>query len=210
MRARLSAKPPDLARIRLVAGADVSFDRGEDRMFSAVVVYDLGKREIVETKTASRIVAFPYVPGYLSFREGFPLVAAFGKLKRTPDAAVFDGQGIAHPRGFGLAAHIGVALDIPTVGCAKSVLVGAHTEPPDKKGAYSPLVYDGKTVGAALRTRENVKCVFVSPGHRMDLDSAVAIVLAATGRYRLPEPIRAAHKACNELRRSRGRGSGAK
>ncbi len=147
--------------------------------------------------------AFPYVPGYLTFREGPAVLAAWKKLRRRPDAMLFDGHGIAHPRRFGIASHIGVALSIPSVGCAKKRLVGEHREPGQERGDWVPLTADGETVGAVLRTRPGIKPVFVSPGHLADLASSIDLVLRFCSRYRLPDPARRAHQLTQEIRRGK-------
>jgi deoxyribonuclease V len=139
------------------------------------------------------------VPGYLSFREGPLLLRAFGRLRRMPDLVLFDGQGIAHPRGLGLASHMGVLLDLPSVGCAKSRLVGEHGEPGRRRGDWTPLYLDGRRVGAVLRTRDGVKPLWISPGHRVGLRQAVKLALACC-RTRVPEPIRLAEQVVNRLR----------
>lgn len=194
LRPRLVAAPlPE--RPRLVAGADVAYSRRTHRVYAAVVVVELPSLETVETVGVARAATFPYIPGLLSFREVPPLLDAFERLSRVPDVLVFDGQGLAHPRRFGLACHAGLLLDTPSVGCAKTRLVGEHDAVPDRRGASVPLRLEGETVGAAVRTREGVKPVFVSPGHRADTRSAVALVLALAARYRLPEPQRRAHHA---------------
>jgi deoxyribonuclease V len=150
--------------------------------------------EIILTEYAFGIaeVSFPYVPGFLSFREGPAIIKALKKLKVNPDVVLFDGQGIAHPMGLGIASHIGVIIKTPTIGCAKSRLVGEYNEPRFEKGNWTPLKYNGKDVGAVLRTRYRVKPVFVSPGHLIDLKTSIEIVLACTGKYRIPEPLRSA------------------
>jgi len=140
------------------------------------------------------------VPGYLSFREAPAVIAAFEKVKSRPDVMILDGQGIAHPRGLGLASHVGLLLGLPTVGCAKSLLVGEHIPVPPEKGASAPLIYKEKEVGKVLRTRTNVKPVFVSPGHMMDIKHAAEFVLRCCPRYRLPEPTRQAHHLVNRIR----------
>jgi deoxyribonuclease V len=154
---------------------------------------------VVEVATASGRPAFPYVPGYLSFREGPLLLEAFGRLRLQPDLCLFDGQGLAHPRRFGLACHLGVLLDLPSVGCAKSLLVGEYREPGAKRGDWSPLRLDGRMVGAVLRSRDSVNAIFVSPGHRITLRGAVRWVLACS-RARVPEPIRLAEQVVNRLK----------
>ncbi len=202
LRARLRLEP--LRReVRLVAAADVAYSRPTHRMYAAVVVVRLAGFEVVETATAYQLARFPYIPGLFSFREVPPLVGAFARLKSRPDAVLFDGQGLAHPRRLGLACHAGLLLATPTAGCAKSRLVGEHGPVPDEEGGRAELVHDGAVVGAVVRTRANVSPVFVSPGHLMDVDSAVELVLQATGRFRIPEPLRLAHGATRVLMRQK-------
>ncbi len=189
----IADQPLPLESIRLVAGVDVSVK--DDRSRAAVVVLRFPALDVVETVTAERPTTFPYVPGLLSFREGAVILDALGGLTSTPDAFLFDGQGTIHPRRLGIACHIGLFLDAPAVGCAKSLLVGHHATLPADKGAWVPLLDRGEVIGAALRTRANVKPVYVSVGHRAALDDARALVLACATRCRLPEPLRAAHKA---------------
>jgi deoxyribonuclease V len=159
---------------------------------------------LLEEATFSTRVSFPYIPGLLTFREGPPLMAAFAKLHKTPDVIFFDGQGIAHPRGIGLAAHLGLLLDRPAIGCAKSRLVGSHAPVGDNRGDWTELIHQDRQVGAVLRTRERIKPVYVSQGHRIGLERAVALVLACCRGYRIPEPIRRAHLAVNRLRMEEG------
>ena len=187
----------------LIAGADVSYGRGSDLFFAAVVLLTYPELETVEERYAVEKAPFPYIPGLLSFREGPALLKAFAGLERNPDLIIFDGQGIAHPRGFGLASHLGLFLDVPAIGCGKRRLVGCHGEVGNSRGDHVPLVFDGRTVGAVLRTRPGVKPVFVSPGHRIGLDDSVEAVLNCCRGCRLPEPVRKAHRAVNRLRRSR-------
>ena len=144
---------------------------------------------------------FPYVPGLLSFREAPAVLEAWALLKANPDAVMFDGQGIAHPRRFGIASHMGLWLEKPTLGCAKSVLVGQYEEPAPERGARTPLVDKGEMIGAALRTKDRTQPIFVSAGHRMDLETAVKLALRCNGGYRQPEPTRRAHLLVNALRR---------
>ncbi len=191
LKERLILTPPKKA-IRLVAGADCAFQPDSDRLVAAVVLMRLPGLEIVETAVAIRPAPFPYVPGLLSFREGPALLAAFARLKRRPDAILIDGHGIAHPRGFGLAAHIGMWLDLPSVGCAKRRFVGTSRMPGPKIGDASPIRHEGRTVGFAIRTREKANPVFVSPGQRADLDFARRLVLDCVRGHRLPEPTRLA------------------
>jgi len=157
----------------------------------------------VEVKTAKKRICFPYIPGLLSFREGPAIIEAIKKLSVKPDVFIFDGQGIAHPRGVGIATHVGVLLGISTIGCAKSVLCGTYKEPGIEKGSWTPLIYNGKKVGVALRTRSGVKPVFVSVGNKIELGQCIEIVLNCCTKYRLPEPIRKAHAvAGEEMRKS--------
>lgn len=203
LRRRVREEP--LARpVRLVAGVDVSFDRRSPLLYAAVVVLDAASLEVVEVAAARREAGFPYVPGYLSFRELPPLLAAWERLERAPDLVVCDGHGRAHPRRFGIACHLGVLLDRPTIGCAKSRLVGEHREPGARRGASVALRHEGEVVGRVVRTREGVRPVYASVGHRVTLADAERWVLRLAGRYRLPEPVRAAHAEVNRLRRSAG------
>ena len=178
----------------LVAGIDVGLEDGGRITRAAVAVLGFADLELVESALARRPTAFPYVPGLLSFREIPAVLDALAALACTPDLLLADGQGLAHPRRFGLACHLGWLLNTPTVGVAKSRLLGEFTSPPDQRGAWAPLLDRGDMVGAAVRTRRGVKPVFVSPGHRVDVASAVRLTLACTDRYRLPEPSRAAHR----------------
>jgi deoxyribonuclease V len=198
-RVRTSGGP---RRVRLVAGADLAYLGDGSRAWAAVVLWSPADGAVVETVTVSGRPGFPYVPGYLSFREGPLLLRAFKRLQRVPDLVLFDGQGIAHPRGLGLAAHLGVLLDLPSVGCAKSRLVGEHDEPGPHRGDWAPLLLEGRRVGAVLRTRESVKPLWISPGHRMGIPQAVRWALACC-RTRVPEPIRLAEQAVNRLKAGR-------
>jgi deoxyribonuclease V len=178
--------------IGLVAGADVAFSREHERFFATVIVLTFPGLEMVEEVSAWVRPTFPYVPGLLSFREGPVLVNAFLKVKSKPDVVIFDGQGIAHPRRFGLAAHMGLWLGIPTVGCAKSRLVGEHEQPGKLKGQSVQLLDDGEKIGEVLRTRDGVRPVYVSPGHLADFKTSTQLVLRCCTKYRLPEPTRLA------------------
>lgn len=193
----------EIGPLRRIAGADVSYDRGSPVMFAAVVVLDAESGVVLERASAVRRVRFPYVPGYLSFRELPPLAEAFARLSAPPDLVLCDGHGRAHPRRFGLACHLGVALDLPAIGCAKSRLVGTHREPGPRRGARVRLVDGDETIGAVLRTRDAVKPIYVSIGHRVSLDTAVCLVLGLCRGRRIPEPVRAAHDEVNRLRRER-------
>ena len=191
--------PLDLSGVRYVAGADVS-TRG-DEGYATVAVLSFPGLEVVEVAWHEAPLSFPYVPGLLAFREIPPVVGALEKVETPVDAIVFDAQGLAHPRGLGLASHLGLFLEVPAVGCAKSRLVGEHEEPDEEKGSTADLVHRGRIVGKVVRTRRGVSPVYVSVGDKVDLDSAVDLVLACCTRYRLPETTRAAHDAANRLRR---------
>ncbi len=187
-------------KLKKIAGADISYSKNDDLFFAAVVVLDAATLETIEESSCIERVSFPYIPGLLSFREAPVLLKAFEKIRCKPDAVIFDGQGIAHPRRMGLASHMGLFLDIPSLGCAKKKLVGDFTEPGIKKGNYSELVHRGEKIGAVLRTKDKVKPVFISPGHRIGFDRAVETALACCDGYRLPEPTRQAHLLVNRLR----------
>lgn len=181
------------ASLRLVAGLDLAFSVDGGRCVAGAVVCELATLEVVETSVAWRPVRFPYVPGLLSFREAPAVLAAIRRLRLEPDVFIFDAQGLAHPRRFGLASHAGLLMDRPSIGCAKSRLCGAHDEPAPAAGSWTPLMHNGQRVGAALRTRPNVKPVYVSIGHRATLETAISLVLRCVTSYRLPAPTRLAH-----------------
>ena len=216
-------KPP-----RLIAGLDCAFSKDGKRIIAAVVVLKNSNTqkglwessaapgfETVETTSAVQEVSFPYIPGLLSFREAPVCIAAVEKLKNEPDVFIIDGQGIAHPRRLGLAAHLGLFFDKPTIGCAKSKLTGAFDEPPPQKGAYSllkdkkrrknetrpePRATNDETIGAVVRTRSNVEPVFVSVGNKCLLKDAIKVTLDCTTKYRIPEPTRLAHQLVGKIR----------
>ncbi|MHC4148165.1 MAG: deoxyribonuclease V [Planctomycetota bacterium] len=188
-------KPP-----KIIAGLDCALSKNGQKIIAAVVVLKLPDFELVETTSAVRKLTFPYIPGLLSFREAPACLAAVEKLKTEPDLFIVDGQGIAHPRRLGLASHLGLFFDKPTIGCAKSRLIGTFEEPPPQKGSYSPLKDKGDTIGAVLTTRDNVKPLFVSVGNRCRLDDAIKWTLKCTLKYRLPEPTRLAHQSVTRLR----------
>ena len=186
---------------KLVAGVDVSVSPGRWKQATsqaAVVVFDYQSLEPLEVATASMPAPFPYVPGLLSFREIPVLLAAFAKLQSAPQLILVDGQGFAHPRRMGLATHLGLLLDVPTIGCAKTRFVGTHDEPADTAGSYTDLVDDKvhphETIGAVVRTRTAVKPMYISPGHLIDTPTAIDRVLWLCAGYRLPEPTRRAHQ----------------
>jgi deoxyribonuclease V len=200
LRAQVRVEPLK-RRIETVAGADISFNKFEATVYAGLVVLRLPTLEVVEEVGVVSETQFPYVPGLLSFRETPSVLEAWAKLQTEPDAVMFDGQGIAHPRRVGIASHVGLLINRPTFGCAKSVLVGKYEEPPTERGAWTPLVDKGETVGAALRTKTKVQPIFVSPGHLIDLAGAIDLTLAFDGGYRQPEPTRRAHLLVNALRR---------
>ena len=189
-----------LPTVRLAAGADVSYEKRDNRFYAAVVVMSVPELEIVEEAWAAGVATFPYIPGLLTFREGPVLVRAFERLRTRPDLVIFDGQGVAHPRGVGLAAHMGLLLEVPSIGCAKTRLCGEHGEVAGPAGSRTELRLDGRTVGLVVRTRAGVKPVFVSVGHRISLGSAAEWVLRTCRGCRLPEPTRQAHLLVNRLR----------
>jgi deoxyribonuclease V len=187
--------------LRTVAGVDVSYEKHGDLFFAAVVVLSFPELEPVEEAFAAGRVTFPYIPGLLSFRELPVVLEAFRSLRTVPDAVLVDGQGIAHPRRLGIASHLGLWLELATVGCAKSRLCGEHPPPGTRRGDQVPLTLDGERIGTVLTTRDRVKPLFVSPGHKTDIAAAAELALACTRRYRMPEPTRLAHHLTNKLRR---------
>ncbi|MBI3483552.1 MAG: deoxyribonuclease V, partial [Acidobacteria bacterium] len=194
--------------VRLVAGADVAFDfRGggtsQGQALAGVIVYSFPELREIERAWAERPLEFPYLPGLLSFRELPALLAALAKLRAEPDVIFCDAQGYAHPRRFGLACHLGVLLDRATVGCAKSRLIGKHKEPGRAAGSWSALQDAGETIGAVVRTRTDVKPIYVSPGHRVSLPSAIALALAVCDGYRIPKPTREADHFVEQLKKRR-------
>jgi len=193
----LITEPLAIESIQHVAGVDVSVKNGISQ--AAVVILTFPELQVVEVQTAAMPTPFPYVPGLLTFREGPALAMAFAQVQQTPDALIFDGMGRIHPRRMGIAAHFGLWLDLPTIGCGKTHFIGDYAEPEAEKGAFSPLHHKGEQLGVVLRTRTNVKPVYISPGHRSDIDSARDLALRCTPKYRLPEPIRQAHNAAGKI-----------
>lgn len=178
----------------LFAGVDLAFTRDGDQCIAGVVVWDPRSDSIVEQRVLRRSVRFPYVPGLLSFREAPAIIAVLRRLRSTPDVFLFDGHGFAHPRRFGLACHVGLLIDRPSVGCAKSLLVGSYDMPPTSAGSMTLLTHHGQPIGRVVRTRDLVKPIFVSVGHRISLDVACRVTMAACRGFRLPEPTRLADK----------------
>ena len=190
--------------IRFVAGLDGAFSRDGTQCIAGVVLWDLLEKRVVEQHTACRKLEFPYIPGLLSFREIPAWTAALRKLRRQPDLLMCDGQGLAHPRRFGIASHLGVLCRMPAIGCAKSRLVGTHKVPPVRRGGRAPLLDQDEVIGTVLRTQTGIRPLYVSIGHLFDLTSAEEIVLACALKYRLPEPTRLADRLVAEARRVGG------
>ncbi|GAG63035.1 unnamed protein product [marine sediment metagenome] len=186
------------SKIDKIAGADVSYYK--NKMIAGIVILKFPQLKIIERQSFISSINFPYIPGLLTFREGPSLLAAFKKIKNEPDIILFDGQGIAHPRRMGIATHLGLFLDKPTIGCAKSRLSGKYASVGEEKGDYALLKEGEEVLGAVLRTRRKVKPIFVSPGHKIDLSNSIEIVLKCTEKYKLPIPVREAHLFVNQLK----------
>lgn len=188
--------------IKYIAGCDVSLNMFQKDIYAGIVVFTYPQLIFVEKSLVKSGTDFPYIPGLLSFREIPALMECFKKLKIKPDLIMVDGQGIAHPRRLGIASHLGVLIDTPTIGCAKSVLVGSYDEPANTIGAHSDLCdkMTNERIGAVLRTKENVKPMIISPGHLVTHDESVELVMKCVRKHRLPEPTRLAHLAVNEFR----------
>jgi deoxyribonuclease V len=201
---RLQINHP-LRRWTIVVGADVSYNLYSNTIFAAAVVWRASDNAVLETRSAVRETSFPYRSGFLSFREAPALLAALRLVRHQPDVVVLDGQGIAHPRRMGLASHVGLFLDVPTIGAAKSRLAGRFDEPGPIPGDRSPIELGGELVGMALRTRHRSAPLFVSPGNGIEVGSAVEVVGACLRGYRLPEPTRLAHEAVNAIRHRHAR-----
>jgi deoxyribonuclease V len=189
--AKMRVEPLDLLP-RFVAGADAAFSTDKKSVLAAAVIYDRIEKRIIEIAHATRPVEFPYIPGFLSFREGPTVLDAVRKLKHEWGVICFDGQGYAHPRRCGIATHLAVTLDRPGIGIGKSRLIGTFTDPAENAGSSSPLMDGKEQIGLVLRTRDGVNPVFISVGHRIDLPSAVKLTLACLCKYRIPEPTRQA------------------
>lgn len=192
----------DFQKIRIVAGVDLSLDDEKGIGYAGVVLFEFPSLVEVGRVQAAAPLTFPYVPGLLSFREGPVLLKAFQKMKVKPDLILFDGQGTAHPRRFGIASHLGLILDLPSIGCAKSLLCGTHEEPGLKRGSWSPILEKGETIGAVVRTRDGVKPVFVSIGHRVGLKTAIEIVLKCHDGVRIPKPTRVADQFAGSIKQT--------
>ncbi|MCK4967163.1 deoxyribonuclease V, partial [bacterium] len=187
--------------IERICGTDVSYEKHTNMLFAAAIILTYPDLAVVEEQTAVMESTFPYVPGLLSFREIPALIKAFDKVKNIPDVVICDGHGSAHPRGFGLACHLGVILELPTIGSAKTILCGKYTEPGKERESYSEIINKGKNIGTALRTRRNVNPVFVSQGYKIGIDFAREVILTCSPRFRIPEPIRKAHTLVNRVRK---------
>lgn len=184
-------------QVNLVAGVDVAYAKESDKLVAAIVILNAATLEVIETTTAEDTAQFPYIPGLFSFRELPPLIKAFANLKNTPDLVVCDGQGYAHPRRFGLACHLGIIFDVPTIGCGKTRLLGEHQEPDAERGAVAPLIDNGEVIGNVLRTQTDINPIYVSIGHRISLTTACDWILRLSPKYRLPETTRQADQLVN-------------
>ena len=204
LREQLVLRPPPGLKVERIAGADISTEKGKDTGFGGFVVLDVETLAPVAQSGAAVTLHFPYVPGLLSFRELPIIAAAWERLTVRPDVVIFDGQGTAHPRRMGIACHGGLLFGVPSIGCAKSLLVGTHGPLGEARGSTAPLMHKGEVVGMAVRTRKGVQPVYVSPGHLMDLPTAVELVLKVSPKYREPETTRHAHRLVNALRRADG------
>ncbi|WP_171441832.1 deoxyribonuclease V [Myxococcus xanthus] len=204
LREQLVLRPPPGLKVERIAGADISTEKGKDTGFGGFVVLDVETLAPVAQSGAAVTLHFPYVPGLLSFRELPIIAAAWERLTVRPDVVIFDGQGTAHPRRMGIACHGGLLFGVPSIGCAKSLLVGTHGPLGEARGSTAPLMHRGELVGMAVRTRKGVQPVYVSPGHLMDLPTAVELVLKVSPKYREPETTRQAHRLVNALRRADG------
>lgn len=191
----------NLSEIRLIAGADIACDADSGRLFAAAIVYTFPELKEIERKGAEELLTFPYVPGLLSFREAPALISVFSKLENEPDLVIFDGQGIAHPRGLGIASHLGLFLDKPTIGCAKSFLYGEYKAPAAKKGSASPLLSKkGKRIGSVVRAIDRGRPLFVSPGHKVSVATSLRVILKCMDGYRVPKPTREADRLAAKVK----------
>jgi len=189
------------SRIRTIGGGDVAYSKDGYLLFGAIAVLSFPELEILDRATADGKIPFPYIPSLLSFREGPILIRAFQKLRLKPDMMIYDGQGIAHPRGVGLASHMGLWLDLPSIGCAKTPLLHEFISPGPSRGSFEWIRREGKKVGAVLRTRDHIKPLFISPGHRIDLSTSNQLILESCKGFRFPEPLRKAHQLAERVAR---------
>jgi deoxyribonuclease V len=188
--------------VRTIGGGDVAYSKNENLLFGSIAVLSFPDMEILEVATTDGKISFPYISTLLSFREGPILIEIFKRLKIKPDVMIFDGQGISHPRGMGLASHVGLWLDLPSIGCAKTPLLNEFSLPGLSRGDFEWIRREGKKVGAVLRTKEKVKPLFVSPGHRIDLPTSIQLILGSCRGFRIPEPLRYAHRLAKSLEHS--------
>ena len=187
------------SEVRTIGGGDVAYSKNQNLLFGAIVVLSFPDMEILNTATAEGKVSFPYIPGLFSFREGPILIKTFQKLKLKPEIMIYDGQGIAHPRGMGLASHMGLWLDRPSIGCAKTPLLPGFISPGPLKGSCEWIQKEGKKAGAVLRTKHGVKPLFVSPGHQIDFSTSNKLILESCKGFRFPEPLRKAHQLAERV-----------
>ncbi|MEO5909804.1 MAG: deoxyribonuclease V [Pelobium sp.] len=186
--------------IKLIGGADISFNKHEDQVYAGIIVLEYPSMKIVSKTALTAIAKFPYISGLLAFREIPALLKVWEQLKQKPDVMILDGQGIAHERRMGIATHFGLLTDIPAIGCAKSKLTGNFNQPENKHFASSPLLYQSETIGFALRTKINCNPIYISPGHKISLEQSLEVVKNCSLKYRIPEPTRLAHLLVNEAR----------
>ncbi|GAB1421879.1 deoxyribonuclease V [Anaerolineales bacterium] len=190
-------QPIRLNQVKTVAGVDVSVKQNTSQ--AAVIILSFPDLQVIEVQTAIMPTQYPYIPGLLTFREAPVLLRAFEKVQQEPDVLIFDGMGKIHPRGIGIASHMGLFLDKPTIGCGKTHFVGEYAQPLNERGAFEWIHYKNDIIGAIVRTRVNVKPVYISVGHRTDLATAIELIMATTPKYRLPEPIRQAHNTAGQM-----------
>ncbi|MGG4552267.1 deoxyribonuclease V [Paenibacillus humicus] len=188
-----------LADVQYVAGVDVAYSKRSDKLIAAVVILEAESLRVAESIVVEDHVQFPYIPGLFSFRELPPVIKAFQQLNTPPQLIVCDGQGLAHPRRFGLASHLGVLFDLPTIGCGKTRLLGDFEEPGLDRGAMSSLIDQGEVIGSVLRTQDGIKPIFVSVGHKISLVTACDWILKLAPHYRLPETTRQADQLVNRV-----------
>ncbi|MFH1701170.1 MAG: endonuclease V [Candidatus Zixiibacteriota bacterium] len=188
--------------VEKIGGIDIAFDQKSNLLIAGVCVFSYPRLRLIEQKTGSAMASFPYVPGLQAFREGSVVLKAFRELETSPDLIIYSGHGIAHPRKFGLASHMGLITGIPSIGCARKKLVGVFHDPGIRRGSYSDLLYDNVPVGIVYRSREEFNPIFISPGHLCDINGAREIVARCVSRYRMPEPLRAAHRLAGKRKRN--------
>lgn len=188
------------SEVKTVGGGDAAYSKKGDLLFAAVVVLSFPEMKIIDAATADGRAFFPYIPGLLSFREGPILIEVFQRLSVKPDLMIYDGQGVAHPRGMGLASHMGLWLNLPSIGCAKTPLLNGFVSPGPSRGSFEWIRKKGRKVGAVLRTKENVKPLFISPGHRIDFLTSNQLILESCKGFRFPEPLRKSHQLAERMR----------